>query len=220
MSGNDPSLDLGGIASGLYANGSIKTRWRQKMRLVVCPFAPIVASVPPESHVLDVGCGDGLLLGLLLKLGRASTAVGFDTNANAIRSARYMAERNGFGTSAVFSHLGPDSSWPTEDGPFDVVTMIDVMHHLSPTAQDGVWTRAADALRPGGLFVYKDMASRPLWMALANRVHDLVFAADWIHYADFERGVRQAHDAGLAERRRDAYSRLWYRHEMLVCVRL
>lgn len=220
MNGNSSSLELGEVASTLYAGGSMKTRWRQKMRLVVCPFAPIVASIPPDSHVLDVGCGEGLLLGLLLKLGRASTAVGFDTNAKAIRSARDMAERNSIGTSAVFKHLGPESSWPTEDGPFDVVTMIDVMHHLSPTVQDGVWTRAADALRPGGLLIYKDMASKPLWMALANRVHDLVFAADWIHYADFERGIRRAREAGLVERRRDVYSRLWYRHELLVCVRL
>ena len=220
MNGNSLSLELGEVASTLYAGGSMKTRWRQKMRLVVCPFAPIVASVPPDSHVLDVGCGEGLLLGLLLKLGRASTAVGFDTNANAIRSAKDMAERNGIGTSAVFKHLRPESSWPTEDGPFDVVTMVDVMHHLSPTVQDGVWTRAADALRPGGLLVYKDMASKPLWMALANRVHDLVFAADWIHYADFERGVRHAREAGLVDRRTEVYSRLWYRHELLVCVRL
>ena len=198
----------------------MKTRWRQKMRLVVCSFDPIVTAVPPDSHVLDVGCGEGLLLGLLMKLGRASTAVGFDTNANAIRSARQMAQTNGFGTSVIFKHHGPDSSWPTEDGPFDVVTMIDVMHHLEPAVQDGVWTRAASALRPGGLFVYKDMASKPLWMAMANRIHDLVFAADWIHYADFESGIRRAREAGLTERERAVYSRLWYRHEMLVCVRM
>ena len=114
-------------------------------------FDPIVAAVPPNSHVLDVGCGEGLLLGLLIELGRASTAVGFDTSAGAIRNARDMAQASGLGASAVFKHLDDDSKWPTEDGPFDVVTMIDVMHHLKPAEQGRIWTRIAGTLRPGGL---------------------------------------------------------------------
>ena len=98
--------------------------------------------------------------------------------------------------------------------------MIDVMHHLEPAEQGRMWTRIAGTLRPGGLLIHKDIASEPLWMALANRIHDLVFAAAWIHYADFEGGVRQAREAGMTEHERDIFSRLWYRHELLVCVRL
>ena len=103
---------------------------------------------------------------------------------------------------------------------YDVVTMIDVMHHLKTEMHDSVWHRAAEVLRPGGLFVCKDMAKRPLWIALANRIHDLVFSADWIHYADFESGVRPAREAGLVVQHHAVYSRLWYRHELFVFARL
>ena len=219
MSSDNSSLGFAEIASRLYARGSWKTRLRQGMRLSICPFDRIVAAVPQGSRVLDVGCGEGLLVGLLIELGRASSAVGFDTNPKAIRSARQMAETNRFGASANFKHHRADGAWPTDSGPFDVVTMIDVMHHLKPAAQRGVWVRAAEALRPGGLLIYKDMAPKPVWMALANRMHDLVFAADWIHYTDFENNVLQARKAGFLEQERDAYSRLWYRHELLVCIR-
>jgi len=97
--------------------------------------------------------------------------------------------------------------------------MIDVMHHLEPDAQPGVWNRVAQVLRPGGLLVYKDMARKPAWMALANRLHDLVFSGDWIHYTDIDDNARLARKAGLVERERDAFTRYWYRHEMLICVR-
>ena len=216
-------VNLGEIASHLYTRHSLKTRWRQRMRLAICPFDPIIAVVPPESRVLDVGCGEGLLPGLLLNLGRASTAVGIDVNAHRIRNARYMAETNGLGASAIFQHLRPDAAWPVEDTEnslYDVVTMIDVMHHLKPEMHDSVWHRAAEVLRPGGLLVCKDMAKRPLWMALATRIHDLLFSADWIHYADFENGVRRAREAGLVVQHHVVYSRLWYRHELLVFARL
>ena len=156
---------------------------------------------------------------MLLECGRASSAVGFDTNPEAIRHARAIAENNRFGGSAAFECLSAGAAWPTDRGPFDVVTMIDVMHHLEPGAQPGVWSRVAQALRPGGLLVYKDMARKPAWMALANRLRDLVFSGDWIHYTDIDDNVRLARKPGLVERERDAFTRYWYRHEMLICVR-
>ncbi len=220
VSSETAPIDLQGVASRLYAKHPVTTRWRQKMRLALCPFVPIIAVVPPGSRVLDVGCGDGLLLGLLMELGRASTAVGFDINAHRIRSARHMAETNGFEASAVFKHLGPKSAWPTENGLYDVVAMVDVMHHIGPAMHDRVWQQAADSLRPGGLFVCKDMAKRPRWMAAANCVHDLVFSADWVHYPDFESGVRLARKIDLVMQQEIGYSRLWYRHELRVFVRL
>ena len=217
--GENTSVDLGETAARLYAGSPAKVRLRHRLRLAICPFDRIVAAVPRNSRVLDVGCGAGLLPGLLLECGRASSAVGFDTNPEAIRHARAMAENNRFGGSAAFECLSAGAAWPTDRGPFDVVTMIDVMHHLEPGAQPGVWSRVAQALRPGGLLVYKDMARKPAWMALANRLHDLVFSGDWIHYTDIDDNVRLARKPGLVERERDAFTRYWYRHEMLICVR-
>ena len=220
-----PPRTLDKIISKLYAeNGSI-TRLRQHMRVRIFPIEQLIAIIPPHSHVLDVGCGDGLLAGLLLDRegGRASSVVGFDSNPKAIRNARQMAKASRFGSSAVFECTGVDSAWPTcrstAKGQFDVVTMVDIMHHLAPTLQVGIWAKVATTLRSGGLLVYKDMARKPAWMALANRLHDLVFAAQWAHYTDIGDDIKKARDSGLMERDRLEISRLWYRHNLAVLVR-
>ncbi|MDE2953503.1 MAG: class I SAM-dependent methyltransferase [Gemmatimonadota bacterium] len=207
------------VASRLYAKHSVKTRLRQYLRLSVCPFDRIISAVPIGSRVLDIGCGTGLLLGLLIDLGRASSAVGFDVNPEVIQRAQQMAEVNGFGGSVMFTNQSIDCVWPTVGELFDAVTMIDVMHHLPPALQRGVFMRAATVLRPGGVMIYKDMARKPTWMALANRLHDLVSYTDWIHYADIEDNIRYARESGLVERKIETFSRVWYRHEMMVLIR-
>ena len=217
-SGDNACVGLSETAARLYAGSPAKVRLRHRIRLAICPLDRIVAAVPRNSRVLDVGCGAGLLTALLLESGRASSAVGFDTNPEAVRNARTMAENNRFDGVAVFECLSAGAAWPAGPGSFDVVTMIDVMHHLDPEAQPGIWRRVAETLRPGGLLVYKDMARKPAWMAWANRLHDLVFSGDWIHYTDIDENARLAREAGLVEQERDAFTRYWYRHEMLICV--
>jgi hypothetical protein len=72
---------------------------------------------------------------------------------------------------------------------------------------------AAEHLNDGGLLLYKDVASRPLWRACANRLHDLVSAQEWIHYVESDDLVNWAIDAGLHLDHREAATMLWYRHE-------
>lgn len=195
------------------------TRFRQRLRLRICPFERLLSAIPRDSRVLDVGCGEGLLVELLIATGHASVAVGFDSNLRAIRRARQRAKKNGFSARAMYEHSGVDSAWPTALGPFDVVTIIDVMHHLPPTVHPRVWTQAAHSLRPGGLLVYKDIAGSPIWMALANRLHDLVFNFDRIHYVSLDSVTQKAYEVGLVELERADIRRLWYQHEMLILTR-
>jgi hypothetical protein len=60
--------------------------------------------------------------------------------------------------------------------------MIDVLHHCPPAIQRTFFEAACDRVRPGGRLIYKDMCRSPLWMAWANRIHDLLKARQWNHY--------------------------------------
>jgi len=96
------------------------------------------------------------------------------------------------------------------------VSLIDVPHHVPPAGQRECFLTAAARLGPGGVLIYKDMARRPVWRALANRLHDLVLARQWIHYVPVERVEGWAAEAGLGLTRAARFNRLWYAHELRV----
>lgn len=101
-------------------------------------------------------------------------------------------------------------------GPFDVVTLIDVIHNVTPSEQKKLLTSCIERVRPGGLFIYKDMADRPLWKNLFNRLHYLIFSQQLIHYVPLEKIIEWATDSCMKLISEKYYSRFGYAHELLV----
>jgi 2-polyprenyl-3-methyl-5-hydroxy-6-metoxy-1,4-benzoquinol methylase len=154
--------DLVSDAWNLYAHASLPLRLKQRLRPAGSGIETMFPYIPKGSSVLDIGCGSGLLLGLLAQRGRQISGTGFDPSAGAIKLAREMAlHTEPTGSSLSFEcRDGRDEEWP--QGIFDVVTMVDVIHHVPVLAQRAVFDKACAAVRPGGAFVYKDMGAKPV----------------------------------------------------------
>lgn len=214
-----PDLDAAALraaARELFQDAPPVRRLIQTYRIDICPFGRLISLIPPGSSVLDVGCGSGLLLGLLARSGRLARGVGFDASRDAIETAQAMARRvDPSGQQLVFHRLDASADWP--GGTFDVVALIDVLHHVDPAAQQAVIARAASRVKPGGLLLYKDMASKPWWRAGWNRLHDLVLARQWIRYVPIGSVETWAGSQGLARQTREDHICCGvYGHELLL----
>lgn len=211
------AAQLSSTATMLFVDGSIVLRLLQRYRPYICPFEAILPIIPEDSDILDVGCGGGLFLGLLAANGRIRSGLGFDSSVKAIAIAKHMSRffQQGEGRLQL-EFQQRDASDGMPDGYFDVVSIIDVMHHVPPLSQRSVLEMAASRLRPSGLLIYKDMVRRPLWRALANRLHDLVLARQWIHYAPIDHVEQWARDLGLQLVDARSFNRFCYGHELRV----
>ncbi|VAX41560.1 hypothetical protein MNBD_PLANCTO03-894 [hydrothermal vent metagenome] len=196
------------------------TRVLQRYRPRICPFDIVIDHVPTGARVLDVGCGVGLFLALLARQGRIHEAQGFDSSETAIAHARTMLADHAdqeWVSRVSFEQRAVEAGYP--EGVFDVVTMIDVMHHVPPAGQQEALLGAIARTVPGGLLVYKDMCRHPRWRAAANRLHDLVMARQWIHYVPIKQIETWAVEAGLVLHHAQDAARLWYGHELRVFKR-
>ena len=200
----------------IFSCGPLIPRTIQHLRPYICPFHSLLALVPKDSSVLDVGCGSGIFLGLLVKRVGLRAALGFDYSKAAIELATIMQKAlpREMGKNINFECRNANQTWP--EGTFDMVSMIDVMHHVPPEAQQDVFMQAVDHVAPGGLLLYKDMANKPAPFALANRLHDLIMAHQWIHYAPIAQVRSWGIEAGLQVEQESQCRMLWYAHEWIV----
>ncbi|MEZ5142897.1 MAG: methyltransferase domain-containing protein [Acidimicrobiales bacterium] len=105
--------------------------------------APVLALLGPQpgEHILDLGCGDGVLTAELVAAG--ADVVGVDASAEMVDAAvaRGLEARVMDATELAFSDE------------FDAVFSNAVLHWLPATESDEVLRRVARALHPGGRFV-------------------------------------------------------------------
>lgn len=122
--------------------------------------------IAPGAHVVDLGCGQGLLASLLRAAGQASAAGRWPA---AWATAPEGARVTGFDLlpldlERAAAALGGAATFVRADmrqariPPCDAVVFLDTLHYMSRDEQDDVLARARAALRPGG--------------ALLLRVHD------------------------------------------------
>ncbi len=185
-------------------------------RLKICPFEELISYVPERATVLDMGCGRALFLGLLAGLGRNIRGVGVDMSERAVRAAEITARlvRDKRPGSTLLIQQANHESLP--EGSFEIVSIIDVMHHVPAREQRKFLAAAVARLAPGGLLLYKDMVSTPLWRVFANRFHDLLVSGEVIHEIPLITIRSWAADHGLQCLRSGLLNRYWYGHEIAV----
>jgi cyclopropane fatty-acyl-phospholipid synthase-like methyltransferase len=188
----------------------------QRQRPRICPFPELLAHVPPGARVLEAGCGAGSFVLQAAARGDGVTGLGFDADPAAVAMAQRVAARAGL-DGVRFEHREAAGGWP--DGAWDVVALIDLLHHVTPAAREGVITAAANCVAPGGILLYKDMCRRPRWRAAMNQLHDVLVAQQWVHHADPVEVERWAAAAGLRLRHAERLNRWWYGHDLRIFAR-
>lgn len=98
--------------------------------------------------VLDIGCGTGEFLRLLLAQG--ADATGLEVDPNTIRRAIDA------GSDPARLVLGDGSTLPFGDALFDLVTFVYSFHHVPGAVQRPLLTEVARVLRPGGTLLAFD----------------------------------------------------------------
>lgn len=149
---------------GAYHWQQADSHWRNSQfnPLLVARYKTLLRFMPSGiGYVLDVGCGDGYLMHLLLAVG-AGKVFGIDNNWLGIQLAsQQLAEHDRNGSWLVA--LASSDKLPISDNQFDVVMLADVIEHLMEP--ESALVEITRVLRPGGVFLLSTPNKNPkhLW---------------------------------------------------------
>jgi uncharacterized protein (DUF2062 family) len=129
------------------------------------PVVREVAMLGALGEVVDVGCGRGQMLVVLLEAACATRGVGFDWDVAKIEIARAAAT----GLPATFES-GDILVHPINT--CDTVLLVDVLHYLTDAEQDELLDRAAAAA--GQRIVIRDLDPHRGWRSTVAWVHEAV----------------------------------------------
>ncbi|MEO5981119.1 MAG: PIG-L family deacetylase [Pedococcus sp.] len=145
--GGDPDRDTDAAFDAMFEGAEdpwgFETRWYERRKRAVT-----LAILPRQElgRVLEVGCSTGVLTAELAV--RASTVVGTDLSAEAVRRAR---ARLGGDTTVAIEQMRSPQQWPS--GSFDLVVLSEVGYFWQPEELDLALSRSVAGLAVDGLLL-------------------------------------------------------------------
>jgi uncharacterized protein (DUF2062 family)/SAM-dependent methyltransferase len=151
-----------------------------RIKLLGDPIAKLIAAVEGEAdgalgEVVDVGTGRGQLPILLLELGRATRARGFDWDRDKVEAARKAAAIARPAALPLEVEVADMREAAIPEA--DTVLLVDVLHYVSVEAQDALLDRAARAVRPGGRVLVREADTERGWRSAMTLLEERIFTA-------------------------------------------
>lgn len=192
------------------------------VRTLTCPFDTVIAALPEDGDMLDVGCGHGVL-GVLMRRDRPRMSVtGVDVDPLKIAAAVQAGEH------AILVGRREIEPWlATRSGAWIAVTLVDVLYLVGWDQADRLLAAAATALAPGGVLVVKETGSSPAWKARLSALQERVatsrvgptVAANPPRPYPLDRGAELLAEHGLMVQSRDVGTGYHVPHRLLVARR-
>jgi 2-polyprenyl-6-hydroxyphenyl methylase/3-demethylubiquinone-9 3-methyltransferase len=128
--------------------------------------AEVISSVFPAKRILEVGCGDGSFAQRLLARYVEAEYVGIDVSDAPGRLFRGDSSR------ATFRSIDSGSFRATDPGSFDLVVVVDVLHHVPEDLRQSLLRDVRELTTPGGHYAIKE------WEPSPGPTHLACWAAD------------------------------------------
>ncbi len=158
-----------------YRGAPLGARAFVAARYVVAPMGPIAGEFAGMAGtVLSLGSGLSMLERYIAELEPELSFDGIDLDpakVELIARTRHLSPR-------VSLRQG-DATRPTDIAGgrlYDAVLVCDAVHHFPAERHRDVAQAVADAVRPGGAVIVKDLDRGPAWKYHWNRIHDRIVA--------------------------------------------
>lgn len=110
--------------------------------------------IPQDAHVVDLGCGNGMMDYMLLMLSDKRSVLGMDYDENKIQVAQNNSARKQFSPGQIEFQAADLNHWEFQNG--DVYILADVLHYMPENEQEYVIKQSVANINEGGMIIIRD----------------------------------------------------------------
>lgn len=155
-------------------NTDFVSKLKIKYRPYICPFDTILDMVGNQKKVFDIGCGSGMFLSLYAEYKRPVKIGGVEVDEKLIANSKILLQKY---KVSKYLEVYDGKEIPNEISDYNFITLIDVLHHISPTDQKNFLERIIKKMSKGSILIIKDI-DRDSPLVIFNKIHDLIFSKE------------------------------------------
>jgi 2-polyprenyl-3-methyl-5-hydroxy-6-metoxy-1,4-benzoquinol methylase len=164
-------------------------------RPLICPLDELINNIGKAESVFDVGCGSGQFALLIAEFSNVKRIGGVEIDERLVNNARKLLAPYSSKVQVDFS-VYDGSNLPASIHTYDLIFLVDVLHHIPKKFQEGFIAMIYSLMRPGARFVLKDIdASSPF--VYSNKMHDMIFAREIGNEWTYDRAMKVTRDIGF-----------------------
>jgi SAM-dependent methyltransferase len=202
--------NLKGISAGV--TDTLKIRYRP----YICPFDFIIKTASESESVFDIGCGNGQLIFLIDAFsGKKKYLKGIEISDKLVEQAIRIYKENPFHINIKFEKYD-GKTLPDDMKEYDLVTMIDVLHHIPADLQEDILRQVFSKMKSGARFLLKDIDADSL-LVFFNKAHDLILSGEIGKERSANRVKSILEKTGFRIINCFKQRTLWYPHYFILC---
>lgn len=138
--------------------------------------------IPPEeiTQILEVGCGEGAIIELLIEIFPNAHITGIDITPHIGRMYRGDLNRVSFRKETIKDFASSNKE------KYDLVLIIDVLHHIAPEMRREFLSDAQKTLKNGGIFLMKDWRRNKTPIHFFSCFMERYITGDSVHYLSMD----------------------------------
>lgn len=185
-------------------------------RPYICPFSELLAYIPDNANVFDIGCGSGMFLSLVANYKRPNSLGGIEISETLINNAQQLLTDLNKNTP-LFLRVFNGSVLPDEIANYDFVFLIDVIHHVPRNEQYSFLKKIYEKMKLGATLIFKDIDAENVILSKFNKLHDLLLSGEIGHELRSKTVKQELNNIGFKTSEIIKKRMLVYPHYTIVC---
>ena len=194
--------------------GRLIDKFKIVYRPYICPFNDLLKEIGSGKSIFDIGCGSGLFAILLAEFIKPKAIYGIDIEDRLIRIAKKLLDPYKKRINIVFE-VYDGRVLPELINKCDVVTMIDVLHHIPKDMHKKFASDLYINMLPASIFILKDIDASSL-LVFYNKLHDLFVVGAAGNELTMKEAIKLFTGNGFRVLKMAKRRILWYPHYSVV----